>query len=74
MGYLLEENDVYTIEVDDEGTHFEINRNLEINGTLTAALFNHRFLYQDHSHGMHNPKWVEALLTNSIEAVEDLAN
>ena len=35
------------------------------------ALWNYRFLYQDHSHGVHNPTYARALLHNSIEALQD---
>ena len=77
LGDLLVDHGVYTKVVDSvDGApvdvHYEINSDLEINGTLTAALFNHRYLYQDHSHGMHNPGYARALLQNSIEAVEAL--
>lgn len=66
---------VYTKVVDSlDGepvdVHYNINSGLEISGTLTAAMFNHRYLYQDHSHGMHNPWYAEALLKNSLDAVE----
>jgi len=77
LGDLLAEYGVYTKVVDSVGgepvdVHYNINSGLEINGTLTAAMFNHRYLYQDHSHGMHNPWYAEALLKNSLEAVEAL--
>lgn len=72
LGYLLEEAGVYTSELDEDHIAFSINRGLDLNGTLTAALFNHKFVYSDHSHGVHNPKWVEALLKNTIQAVEAL--
>ena len=35
------------------------------------ALWNYRFLYQDHSHGVHNPAYARALLHNSREALQD---
>jgi len=77
LGDILTDYGVYTKVVDSvdgypEAVHYNINRDLEINGTLTAAMFNHRFLYQDHSHGMHNPWYAKALLKNSLEAVEAL--
>ena len=77
LGDLLVEHGVYTKVVDYEGdepvdVHYNINGGLEINGTLTAAMFNHRFLYQDHSHGIHNPMYSRALLINSLEAVQAL--
>ena len=72
LGYLLADNAILDIVEDEEGVHFNINRGLDLNGTLTAALFNFKFVYSDHSHGMHNPKWVEALLKNTIQAVEAL--
>ena len=77
LGDLLVEKGVYTKVVDEEDgvpvdVHYNINSDLEINGTLTAALFNHRYLYQDHSHGMHNPGYARALLQNSLEAVQAL--
>lgn len=77
LGDALTTHGVYTKVVDSvggypEAVHYNINRDIEINGTLTAAMFNHRFLYQDHSHGMHNPWYAKALLKNSLEAVEAL--
>jgi hypothetical protein len=74
LGDLLAEKGVYTKVVDSvnghpDAVHYNINGGLEINGTLTAALFNHRYLYQDHSHGIHNPAYARALLQNSYEAV-----
>ncbi len=77
LGDALTAYGVYTKVVDSVGgfpevVHYNINRDLEINGTLTAAMFNHRYLYQDHSHGMHNPWYAEALLKNSLDAVEAL--
>ena len=77
LGDLLTEKGVYTKVVDSVGghpedVHYNINGGLEINGTLTAALFNHRYLYQDHSHGMHNPGYARALLQNSLESVQAL--
>jgi len=77
LGDMLVEKGVYSKVVDSVGgvpdaVHYDINPDLTINGTLTAAMFNHRYLYQDHSHGMHNPGYAKALLQNSIEAVEAL--
>lgn len=74
LGDKLTELGVYTKVVDSvdgypEDVHYNIVGGLEIDGTLTAAMFNHRFLYQDHSHGMHNPWYAKALLKNSLEAV-----
>lgn len=77
LGDMLTDYGVYTKVVDSvdgypEAVHYNINRDLEINGTLLAAMFNHRFVYQDHSHGIHNPMYARALLMNSLEAVEAL--
>ncbi len=77
LGDALTAEGVYTKVIDSvggypEAVHYNINRDLVINGTLTAAMFNHRFLYQDHSHGIHNPWYAKALLKNSLEAVEAL--
>lgn len=33
---------------------------------VSKAVFNYRFLYQDHSYGLHNPNYATALMTNSI--------
>ena len=77
LGDLLADHGVYTKVVDSAdghpvAVHYNINGGLTINGTLTAALFNHRYLYQDHSHGIHNPGYARALLQNSLEHVQDL--
>ncbi|MEJ2594403.1 MAG: ammonia-forming cytochrome c nitrite reductase subunit c552 [bacterium] len=77
LGDLLTDYGVYTKEVDSvdghpDAVHYNINSGLEINGALTAALFNHMYAYEDHSHGIHNPKYVRALLQNSFETVDAL--
>jgi hypothetical protein len=36
---------------------------------IAGALWNYRLVYYDHSHGVHNPRYIKALLTNSIEAL-----
>ncbi len=77
LGDALTDYGVYTKVVDSvdgypDYVNYNIIRDIEINGTLTAAMFNHRFLYQDHSHGMHNPWYAKALLKNSLEAVNAL--
>lgn len=77
LGDALTAHGVYTKVVDSvdgypDAVHYNINSGLKINGTLLAAMFNHRFLYQDHSHGIHNPWYARALLKNSLEAVEAL--
>ncbi|MFO7674167.1 MAG: ammonia-forming cytochrome c nitrite reductase subunit c552 [Lutibacter sp.] len=33
---------------------------------VANAVFNYRYLYQDHSYGVHNPSYATALMTNSI--------
>jgi len=33
---------------------------------VARAYWNWRYLYQDHSYGLHNPKYAEALLKNTI--------
>lgn len=38
---------------------------------VAQATWNWRYLYQDHSHGVHNPNYAKALLKNSIEALEN---
>jgi hypothetical protein len=35
------------------------------------AAWNYRYLYQDHSQGIHNPDYAKALIVNSIEALQD---
>lgn len=37
---------------------------------VVAAFLNFKFIYHDHSYGVHNPHYVRALLTNTIEAME----
>lgn len=37
---------------------------------VAGALFNYRMLYGDHSGGIHNPAYTQALLKNSIEALK----
>lgn len=38
----------------------------DIKVRVAKAYFNWRYLYQDHSYGLHNPKYAEALLKNTI--------
>ena len=40
--------------------------------TVVDAYWNYKFIYYDHSHGVHNPGYTKALLKNSIEALEAL--
>jgi len=35
-----------------------------------GAIFNYKWIEEDRSHGVHNPKYVKALLKNSIEALQ----
>jgi len=75
IGDLLTDAGVYTKVVDSvdgypEAVHYNINRDLEIDGYHLASMFNHRYLYQDHSHGIHNPEYAKALLKNTLETME----
>ena len=36
---------------------------------IAAALWNYRHVYQDHSHGVHNPAYTKALLQAGLDAV-----
>ena len=36
---------------------------------IPGALWNYRLVYYDHSHGVHNPTYVKALLTNTIASL-----
>jgi hypothetical protein len=38
------------------------------------AAWNYKTVYEDQSRGIHNPKYTEALLKNSIQAVQELLN
>ena len=38
---------------------------------VAQALWNYRTLLEDKSHGIHNPNYAKALLTNSLEAVQN---
>jgi hypothetical protein len=38
----------------------------QIPDRVAKAVFNYRYLYQDHSYGLHNPPYARALMTNSI--------
>ncbi len=40
---------------------------------IVAAYLNLQMILEDHSHGIHNPAYVRAVLTNTIEAMEPLA-
>jgi hypothetical protein len=34
------------------------------------ALWNYKTVEEDHSHGIHNPKYAKALIKNALEAVQ----
>ena len=38
------------------------------------AAWNYKTIYEDQSKGIHNPRYTEALLKNSIQAVQELLN
>ncbi len=43
---------------------------LVIPGTQAAAIANYRTIYGDHSFGLHNPGYIKAILTNTLEAAQ----
>ncbi|MBL4938800.1 MAG: hypothetical protein JKY16_00650 [Lutibacter sp.] len=46
--------------------------NVDYPATVADAYWNYKFIYYDHSKGVHNPAYTRALLKNSIEALEAL--
>jgi hypothetical protein len=64
---LLDDPDVDDWDGDDNTTELFAYVTME----QAQAFFNWVGLYEDRSNGMHNPEYVEALLTNSIEALSD---
>jgi len=44
--------------------------NVEYDVVVADAYWNYKYVYYDHSHGVHNPGYSKALLLNSIEALE----
>ncbi len=61
-------------EFDDEN-----NRSVYANegvwpDVAAMAAWNYKTIYEDQSRGIHNPKYTEALLQNSIQAVQELLN
>jgi formate-dependent nitrite reductase cytochrome c552 subunit len=46
--------------------------NVDYPTEVADAYWNYRFVYYDHSKGVHNPAYARALLKNSIEALEAL--
>lgn len=56
----------------DEGILREDNYAFEgtYDADVVAAFLNYKFIYHDGSYGVHNPHYVQALLTNTIEAME----
>jgi len=46
--------------------------NVDYPAVVADAYWNYKFIYYDHSHGVHNPAYTRALLKNSIEALEAL--
>jgi formate-dependent nitrite reductase cytochrome c552 subunit len=56
--------------VDAEGV-LVIPSNRTVNNEVIAkAVWNYRLLYYDHSYGLHNPKYAEALLKNTTAALK----
>jgi nitrate/TMAO reductase-like tetraheme cytochrome c subunit len=56
--------------VDAEGA-LVIPSNRTVNKEVIAkAVWNYRLLYYDHTYGLHNPKYAEALLKNTIAALK----
>ena len=56
------------LEVDEEG-EISIVPNPSADLIPAAGLWNYRMLYYDHSHGVHNPRYAQDLLKNSIDAL-----
>jgi hypothetical protein len=53
--------------MDDEGHPVRTD---DVPEALAAAVWNYRHIYQDHSHGVHNPAYTRALLEASLAAVQ----
>jgi len=47
-----------------------LNHSVPYDIVVADAYWNYKFVYYDHSHGVHNPEYTKALLKNSIEALE----
>lgn len=41
-----------------------------VDAIVSDATWNYRYIYYDHSHGVHNPEYSRALLKNAIDALE----
>lgn len=50
----------------DDGFLVMPSSTAQIPERVAKAVFNYRYLYQDHSYGVHNPKYATALMNNSI--------
>ncbi|MGB5263343.1 MAG: hypothetical protein WBN28_07055, partial [Lutimonas sp.] len=44
---------------------------LVVSAQDASAIWNYKTLYEDQSHGIHNPTYTRALLKNSIEALQN---
>lgn len=53
---------------DNEGGHSQTT--LLVPSTLAQAFYNFEFVYYEHTFGVHNPGYIEALLTNTLEVVD----
>jgi hypothetical protein len=60
----------FSVDVDG-GLVIPSNRTVN-NELIAKAVWNYRLLYYDHSHGVHNPKFAEALLKNTTAALKAL--
>lgn len=52
----------------------ELSSDIEYTDAEKKGLFNYRATYQDHSFGMHNPKYISSMLRASIEDLGDPFN
>lgn len=50
----------------DDGMLVMPSSTAQIPDRVAKAVFNYRFLYQDHSYGLHNPTFAKAIMNNSI--------
>ncbi len=50
----------------DDGMLVMPSSSVQIPERVAKAVYNYRFLYQDHSYGLHNPTYAKALMNNSI--------
>lgn len=77
LGYMNVETESEWVWDDANQTHVEMIDTVgfapisgDVPADMARAMWNYMVVYQDHSYGAHNPDYIKALLTNTLESLE----